>query len=303
MADILAGGYGRVGRVGMSAHIEPWLRRALRGVPADMRDDVRAELLAHYEDAVADYVAQGMALPAAQQQALADLGDAALVGQALHDTFHAESQYKRAVVLGVVLPLCLPFLVLTMQWHMWIDGVVLVCWLLPLWLALAAFRVLLGQQVGVNVGLRPFRLMRAGSVLLALLLLMSPLILPDNTLFVLLDPTAAIFPWLQHLISGLLLLSLGVIGGGMLSLGDAFWDYRQHCTLLEKTAIWLLLLTGLVLLIVVVVAVVVPQPTLTLVLLAVPIVLIVLLALLHVVLLWLVFQAFYRTAKSPRQAV
>jgi len=62
---------------------ERWLTTATQGLPPQIDSEIRAELIAHYEDAVAAYREQGLAPETAQKAALADLGDAQTVRRML----------------------------------------------------------------------------------------------------------------------------------------------------------------------------------------------------------------------------
>ncbi|MGC9522050.1 MAG: permease prefix domain 1-containing protein, partial [Anaerolineae bacterium] len=63
---------------------ERWLLTATEGLPPEIAADVQIELAAHYEDAVADYLASGQRPEAARAAALADLGEARMVRRMLH---------------------------------------------------------------------------------------------------------------------------------------------------------------------------------------------------------------------------
>jgi hypothetical protein len=63
--------------------LQAWLDAATRDLPEEVARTVRNEIEAHYEDAVADYLAEGHAREEAQALALADLGKAPPVGRSL----------------------------------------------------------------------------------------------------------------------------------------------------------------------------------------------------------------------------
>lgn len=59
----------------MKQELEDWLDIATQQCSADQRHQFREEIIAHYEDAVHSYQAQGLPAEAAHKAALADLGD------------------------------------------------------------------------------------------------------------------------------------------------------------------------------------------------------------------------------------
>ena len=63
---------------------EHWLAAATQGLPQQKSTEIRAEFVAHYEDAVTAYQEEGHAPETAQRAALADLGDEQTVRRMLH---------------------------------------------------------------------------------------------------------------------------------------------------------------------------------------------------------------------------
>jgi hypothetical protein len=278
----------------MNSELETWLEAATRGVPGEARASARAELLAHYEDAVADYTAAGCDEAAAHRQALADLGAAAAVGRALRQTHHAERYYKLALALGIGLPLCLPLFAVT---FIWADGAILVCWLLPLLVTLSAFRVLLGQQLEMETGLRPYRLARASWILLGAVIILTPFLLPGHNVFSLLAPVAADGQNLIRLmLLALLAMALGGVGVSLIWLGDTLLTYRRYCSRVEQIVAGLLLGSGFILLSGLVAA---TQVELALIVGLITILSIITFTTLHGLMLWLIFRAWYRKGDSP----
>jgi len=75
--------------------LEHWLTAATQGLPPQIDSEIRAELIAHYEDTVAAYREQGCAPETAQRAALADLGNAQMVRRMLRRVHlsHGEQIY------------------------------------------------------------------------------------------------------------------------------------------------------------------------------------------------------------------
>jgi hypothetical protein len=79
-----------------------WLETATQGLPAVAQEVVRAEIEAHYADAVSDHQASGKTVEEAHRAAMADLGDVRAAARALRDTHLARQRYVRAAVLSLV---------------------------------------------------------------------------------------------------------------------------------------------------------------------------------------------------------
>ncbi|GAB4514367.1 MAG: hypothetical protein OHK0046_16370 [Anaerolineae bacterium] len=73
-----------------------WLHTATRRLPPDIREEVRAEFRAHYEDALETYLEDGLTPEMAHEAALTDLGDAGAAAQALLAIHQAQAHYLRA---------------------------------------------------------------------------------------------------------------------------------------------------------------------------------------------------------------
>ena len=65
-----------------------WLDAATDGLPVQRAKDIRMELLAHYEDAVEDYLLLGKTDAESQQQAQIDLGDCAAVNREFNNLYY-----------------------------------------------------------------------------------------------------------------------------------------------------------------------------------------------------------------------
>lgn len=88
----------------VSREVDRWLKAATRGLPPASRADIRAELLAHFEDACADYQAEGLTLAQAQRAALADLGNSHETARAFGQTQQLERRYLAGAIGGLVFP-------------------------------------------------------------------------------------------------------------------------------------------------------------------------------------------------------
>ncbi len=78
-----------------------WLAVAIKGLPRDAAARTQEEILAHYEDALDDYQAQGLTLAQAHQQVMADLGAANLTACGLSDVHRGQTHYRIASVASL----------------------------------------------------------------------------------------------------------------------------------------------------------------------------------------------------------
>jgi hypothetical protein len=78
-----------------------WLEAATQGLPQAAQAVVRAEIEAHYADAVSDHRASGKTAEEAHRAAMADLGDVRATARALRDTHLARQRYVRAALLSL----------------------------------------------------------------------------------------------------------------------------------------------------------------------------------------------------------
>jgi len=81
-----------------------WLQTATRGLSGEVRDRVRAEIEAHYHDAVADHLAAGKGADEAHRAALADLGEPRGTARALRETHLSITRYVIAMLLSLMYP-------------------------------------------------------------------------------------------------------------------------------------------------------------------------------------------------------
>ncbi len=83
-----------------------WLETATKGLPATAQAVVRAEIEAHYADAVSDHRAAGKTAEEAHRAAMADLGDVQATARALRDTHQARQRYMKAMAVSLVATFC-----------------------------------------------------------------------------------------------------------------------------------------------------------------------------------------------------
>src|SRR5690349_20478008 len=97
----------------ITPEFERWLKRATKRLPSETAEIVREELTAHFEDAVADYLAEGKTPQEAQQAALLALGDEGEISDGFQQTHFAGRRYLIAAAIGMVYPvvylLSIPF--------------------------------------------------------------------------------------------------------------------------------------------------------------------------------------------------
>jgi hypothetical protein len=79
-----------------------WLDAATDGLPVQRANDIRKELLAHYEDAVEDYRLLGKTEAEAQQQAQIDLGEAAAVNREFNNLYRGRRRYFTALFCSFI---------------------------------------------------------------------------------------------------------------------------------------------------------------------------------------------------------
>jgi hypothetical protein len=79
-----------------------WLNDATKDLPPDAVQKSRAEIIAHYEDAVAEYIEAGQTEAQAHTQAMRDLGAADLTAGSLSDVYRGQIHYKLAALACMV---------------------------------------------------------------------------------------------------------------------------------------------------------------------------------------------------------
>lgn len=79
-----------------------WLEAATEGLPPHRAQAIRKELLAHYEDAVEDYLLLGKSEVEALRQAQIDLGDSAAVNREFNNLYRGRRRYFTALFLAFV---------------------------------------------------------------------------------------------------------------------------------------------------------------------------------------------------------
>lgn len=130
-----------------------WLDDATRGMPKSSRGWVRDELLAHYEDALSDHLADGAAPDEAHRLVLAELGSANGVSGGLRETHLAERRYRFAAAASLIFPLTmLAHVTLVSRGERGIEVLVYdLMLLLPLLYVLRSLHTLLVQRFRLDV--------------------------------------------------------------------------------------------------------------------------------------------------------
>lgn len=88
--------------------LQRWLATATAGLPAEVAILTREELAAHYEDALDDYLDQGMTRADAHTRVMTDLGAAAHTAQGLSDVHRGQRHYVFAAIASL-LAFCIIF--------------------------------------------------------------------------------------------------------------------------------------------------------------------------------------------------
>lgn len=211
--------------------LERWLKQATAGLPAETAALARAEIAAHYADALDDYQEQGLPPAEAHTRALRDLGAADAVAGGFNDVHRGQRHYPFAAVaslLAFLVIFMLPAALMTLG----LDSLLTMVLGLGIRAALMIYVVLvLGWLVSWRLG-QPgtaplLRLMAGGLVaesagmILALLLFGSEMVVDiARTL-----PAAG-----SALESGLLLLTQGgrlAAAAGMLALSAALFRAKN----------------------------------------------------------------------------
>ena len=81
-----------------SEELNRWLVQVTNNLPTQQVHAIRAEMTAHVEDAIEDYVQQGIPQVAAYQRALDDLGDPQQVARRFSDVHRGRRHYRGAMV-------------------------------------------------------------------------------------------------------------------------------------------------------------------------------------------------------------
>ncbi len=82
--------------------LERWLAQATAGLPAETAALARAEIAAHYADALDDYQEQGLNPAEAQTRALRDLGAPDVVADGFNDVHRGQRHYPIAAVASLL---------------------------------------------------------------------------------------------------------------------------------------------------------------------------------------------------------
>lgn len=93
--------------------LQRWLNTSIRGLDPELASDLRDELQHHYEDAVADYLADGYSAFEAHTMTMRDLGDESAVHNGFHSVYRNHWRYWAYAIVGLVYPvayiLSIPF--------------------------------------------------------------------------------------------------------------------------------------------------------------------------------------------------
>ena len=81
-----------------------WLDTVTQGMTADIADLIRDEISAHYDDAHADYLAEGHSSTEAHRLAMRDLGDESVTAKGFQRTHSTERRYLMIGLLGLAYP-------------------------------------------------------------------------------------------------------------------------------------------------------------------------------------------------------
>ena len=84
-----------------TVRVDQWIQAAIRDLPAAVQRRTEAELLAHFADAVDDYVGEGVEPAQAEQWALRDLGDGDLAGDGFRHVHRGERSYLIAMLASI----------------------------------------------------------------------------------------------------------------------------------------------------------------------------------------------------------
>ena len=85
--------------------LQSWLKKSTRGLDADLSEQIREDITAHYEDALDDYQSEGHDLATAHQMAMRDLGDESAVGAGFRHVHYSHWRYLAYALLGLVYPI------------------------------------------------------------------------------------------------------------------------------------------------------------------------------------------------------
>lgn len=85
--------------------LQRWLDKSTRGLDSDLAEMIREELQDHYDDAIADYLAEGHTDTTAHQLAMRDLGDESAVRKGFKQVHTMEWRYMAYALVGAMYPL------------------------------------------------------------------------------------------------------------------------------------------------------------------------------------------------------
>ncbi len=198
-----------------------WLETATRGLPAAAQAVVRAEIEAHYADAVEDHRASGKTAEEAHRAAMADLGDVRATARALRDTHLARQRYMKAMAVslaGIATFMIMPILYDIVKSEMLVSLIIRVSLLLTTLYTLFSLKALLrldGRWLDRPISLVVWSILAAdGARILFWILFNQPAITETGE-----RSFWAAAPFLQKALDGVALGGEFVTGAGLLLLG------------------------------------------------------------------------------------
>lgn len=223
----------------IDAELVDWLQVATDGLPTDVCEIVEAEIVAHYEDAVADHMHWGKTAVEAHRVALSELGDETETRYDLQVTHLAERRYKIALILGITGPFLMPIAALISRsyWGIFFFTLAMV---VPSVYALKTFQILLEQRYHFYSTRRLIRIILFSLVVILVMIGLDVYVsdMPDETL-----------RWqINRFVGGVSSLGLLVIGAMLMLLGDELSELNDNLLGLQNTLRLLLLTLGFCLL-------------------------------------------------------
>ena len=223
-----------------------WLETATQGLPAAAQAAVRAEIEAHYADAVSDHRASGKTAEEAHRAAMADLGDVRATARALRDTHLARQRYLKAMAVSlaaITTFMIMPMLYSVLKSEMLVSIIIRVSLLLSTLYTLFSLKVLLrldGRVLDRPISLVVWSILAAdGARILFWILFNQPAITEtgDRSFW-------AAAPFFQKALDGVALGGEFVTGAGLLLLGLGLMQVKNPLYGLRLPLQYLMLVMG-----------------------------------------------------------
>ncbi len=149
------------------ADLQRWLDKSTRGLDSDLADMIREEIWDHYEDALADYLAEGYNKTEAHQLTMRDLGDESAVRKGFHQVHGSGLRYLLYAVIGAVFPLAY---ILSIPFNESLVGDVAfnLAIFLPMIYIVSSFRMILRDHYRTNDIEKNIMLVRWGIIILCI---------------------------------------------------------------------------------------------------------------------------------------